>query len=415
MQVCIHRGAKEIGGSCVEILSEGKRLIIDLGLPLDADKNEEKYLPDIAGLNGDDESLLAVLISHPHLDHFGLLAHISNEIPVIMGADARRILTEVSRFLPDNWPVPPAGLDLRSEIPFELGPFKITPFLIDHSGYDAYAIMIEADGKRLFYSGDFRMHGRKAGLTRKLIDNPPQNIDVLLLEGSTLGRLKNHESFPSETDIENQFVDTFSNAKGLTLVHASSQNIDRIVSVFRACKRTGKTLIIDLYTAIILEATGNKRIPQSNWPNIAIYIPQRQRVQIKNNQWFDLIKKHSNNRIFIEDLKQISNKSVLLFRPIHIRDLEKAELMDNAVYIYSQWEGYWEKDSFSYIKEWLSKYNITKISIHTSGHASINHLQNFAEALKPSRIVPIHTFMPETYKELFNNVELHIDGEYWEV
>jgi len=54
MQVCIHRGAKEIGGSCVEILSEGKRLIIDLGLPLDADKNDEKYLPDIAGLNGDD-------------------------------------------------------------------------------------------------------------------------------------------------------------------------------------------------------------------------------------------------------------------------------------------------------------------------------------------------------------------------
>jgi len=415
MQVCIHRGAKEIGGSCVEILSEGKRLIIDLGLPLDADKNDEKYLPDIAGLNGDDESLLAVLISHPHLDHFGLLAHISNKIPVIMGADARRILTEASRFLPDNWPVPPAGSALRSEIPFELGPFKITPFLIDHSGYDAYAIMLEADGKRLFYSGDFRMHGRKAGLTRKLINNPPQNIDVLLLEGSTLGRLKNHEAFPSETDIENQLVDTFSNAKGLTLVHASSQNIDRIVSVFRACKRTGKTLIIDLYTAIILEATGNKRIPQSNWPNIAIYIPQRQRVQIKNNQWFDLIKRHSKNRIFIEDLKQISTKSVLLFRPIHISDLEKAELMDNAVYVYSQWEGYWERDSFSYIREWLSEHNITKISIHTSGHASIDHLKQFAEALKPSRLVPIHTFMPETYKELFNNVELHIDGEYWEV
>jgi len=89
--------------------------------------------------------------------------------------------------------------------------------------------------------------------------------------------------------------------------------------------------------------------------------------------------------------------------------------MDNAVYVYSQWEGYWEKDSFSYIREWLLEHNITKISIHTSGHASIDHLKQFAEALKPSRLVPIHTFMPETYKELFNNVELHADGEYWEV
>ena len=34
MQACIHRGTKEIGGSCVEVISSGKRLIIDLGLPL---------------------------------------------------------------------------------------------------------------------------------------------------------------------------------------------------------------------------------------------------------------------------------------------------------------------------------------------------------------------------------------------
>ena len=91
MQICIHRGAKEIGGSCVEVIFEGKRLIIDLGLPLDAEKNDKKYLPDISGWDGLDDSLLAILISHPHLDHFGLLAHISPRIPVIMGKDARRI------------------------------------------------------------------------------------------------------------------------------------------------------------------------------------------------------------------------------------------------------------------------------------------------------------------------------------
>ena len=35
-----------------------------------------------------------------------------------------------------------------------LGPFTTVPFLVDHSAYDAYAIMVEADGTRLFYSGD---------------------------------------------------------------------------------------------------------------------------------------------------------------------------------------------------------------------------------------------------------------------
>ncbi len=415
MQVCIHRGAKEIGGSCVEIISNGQRLIIDLGLPLDAKKNDAKYLPDISGFDGNDDSLLAILISHPHLDHFGLLAHISSKIPIIMGANARRILTQASRFLPSNWPIPADGLNLKSEIPIELGPFKVTPFLIDHSGYDAYSLLIEADGKRLLYSGDFRMHGRKAKLTERLIANPPECIDVLLLEGSTLGRLKKHESFPREEDIEQKFVNTLTNASGLTLVHTSSQNIDRIVSIFKASKRTGKTLVIDLYTAIILEATGNKNIPQSFWPKIALYIPQSQRVQIKNNQWFDLLKKHSQNRIFIDNLKEISTKYVLLFRPLHMRDLEKADLCKDSVYVYSQWEGYWEQESFSYLREWLAKHNIPKVSIHTSGHASIDDLNLFAEALKPTKIVPIHTFMPEKYSEIFRNVQLHSNGEYWEV
>ncbi len=416
MQVCIHRGSKEIGGSCVEVVSDcGKRIVLDLGLPLDAESNDKKYLPNIPGLDGSDDSLLAVLISHPHLDHFGLLGHISGNIPVIMGKDARNILIKAAPFQRGDWSVPALGLNFKSETPFELGPFKITPYLIDHSGYDAYSILIEADGKRLFYSGDFRMHGRKAKLTEKLMTHPPEKIDVLLLEGSTLGRLENHETFPTETEIEERLATVFAETTGLTLVHTSAQNIDRVVSIFRACKRTGKTLVIDLYTAVVLEATGNKNIPQSDWPEIALYVPEKQRIQIKQNQWFNLLKRHLKNRIFISNLQSISNSSVLLFRPLHIHDLENADLLKNALYIYSQWEGYWDKEENEYFRDWIDKHKIPKISIHTSGHASPTDLKRFAEALAPLRIVPIHTFMPEKYQELFNNVELNADGVYWEV
>jgi mRNA degradation ribonuclease J1/J2 len=77
MRVCIHRGSKQIGGSCIEVETDSQRLLIDLGLPLDAEKNSIQYLPKISGLDGSDPSLLGILISHPHLDHFGLLTHIS--------------------------------------------------------------------------------------------------------------------------------------------------------------------------------------------------------------------------------------------------------------------------------------------------------------------------------------------------
>jgi ribonuclease J len=415
MRVCIHRGSKQIGGSCVEVENDGQRLLVDFGLPLDAEENNSQYLPKINGLDGSDPSLLGVLISHPHLDHFGLLAHISSKIPVGMGAAARRLLEAAAPFLPGNWPTPSEGWNYQSGQGFDIGPFRITPFLVDHSAYDAYALQIECGGKRMFYSGDLRSHGRKATLFRLLTTNPPKNIDALLLEGSSLGRLDNDQRFPTEKEIEAQLIHAFSNTEGLALVHTSGQNIDRIVSIFKASKKTGRKLIVDLYIAAILAATGNDNLPQSIWSDVALYVPQSQRVQIKKNAWFDLLKRHSANRIFIENIQQTTRKSTLLFRPLHRFDLERGECLSGATYIYSQWEGYWERGAYEMVKDWLQRHGIPKYSIHTSGHASPAELKKLVTKINPGKVIPIHSFFPDKYPELFPNVEAHNDGEWWEV
>jgi ribonuclease J len=415
MRACIHRGSKQIGGSCVEVESRSQRLLVDFGLPLEAEENHRQYVPSIAGLDGSDPSLLGVLISHPHLDHFGLLAHISEKIPVGMGAAARRIIEASAPFLPGNWPTPTQGWNYQSGKSINIGSFLVTPFLVDHSAYDAYALMIESGGKCIFYSGDFRSHGRKAALFERLTANPPQNIDALLLEGSSLGRISDHQQFPTEKEIEAQLAHLLSTTEGLALIHTSAQNIDRIVSIYRASKRSGRKLVIDLYTAAILEATGNEHIPQSTWPDVALYVPQAQRIQIKKNGWFDLLKRHSTHRIFIEHLQNSSRKSTLLFRPLHRFDLERAECLAGATYIYSQWEGYWEQGAYEMVKDWLERHAIPKHSIHTSGHACPTNLKNLVSAINPRKVVPIHSFMPERYPELFPNVEAHDDGEWWEV
>lgn len=414
MRICIHRGSKQIGGSCVEIESQGQRLVIDLGLPLDAEENISKYLPQVIGLDGKDPTLLGILISHPHIDHFGLLANISPTIPVGMGTAARRILKAAAPFLPGKWSVPNQGWNYQSRKGFVIGAFRVTPFLVDHSAYDAYALLIEGDGKKLFYSGDFRAHGRKETLFDSLVANPPKNISTLLLEGSSLGRLDNDQHFPKEKDIETQLVQVFSETEGLAMVHTSAQNIDRIVSIFRASKRTGRKLVIDLYTAAVLEATGNNNIPQSDWPEVALFVPHFQRIQIKQNAWFDMLKRHATHRIYIEDLKDVPKNSTLLFRPLHQLDLGWGDCLKNAAYIYSQWDGYWEKDSYAKLKEWLDKHDIQKINIHTSGHASPHDLKGFVEAINPGKVVPIHSLFPERYPDLFPGVEIHNDGEWWD-
>lgn len=415
MRVCIHRGSKQIGGSCVEVESRGRRLLIDFGLPLDADDNKSQYLPEVNGLDGTDPTLLGILISHPHLDHFGLLAHISPKIPVGIGPAARRILEAAAPFLPGNWSTPARGWNYQSERSFDIGPFRVTPFLVDHSAYDAYALLIESDGKSIFYSGDFRAHGRKTALFERLIAKPPTNIDALLLEGSSIGRIGDDQQFSKESDIEAELVRVFSATEGLALVHTSGQNIDRIVSIMRASKRTGRKLVIDLYTAAILEATDNQNIPQSDWPEVALFVPQAQRIQIKKNAWFDLLKRHAANRIYIEHFQEAARKSTLLFRPLHRFELERGKCLAGAAYIYSQWEGYWERGAYDMVKDWLEKHTIPKISIHTSGHASPVDLKQFASAINPRKVVPIHSFRPERYSELFSNVQPYDDGEWWEV
>jgi ribonuclease J len=124
---------------------------------------------------------------------------------------------------------PTAGKHFESGKPLQIGPFAITPHLVDHSGFDVYALEIEADDRRLFYSGDLRAHGRKSKLFELMLKRPPKNIDVMLMEGSSLGRIDGSECFPTEEKLERIFIERFKITPGIVLVACSAQNIDRVV------------------------------------------------------------------------------------------------------------------------------------------------------------------------------------------
>ena len=410
MKVRIHRGTQQIGGTCIELVAAGDRIALDFGLPLDGDATDTGLVPEIAG-----DDLRGIVISHPHIDHYGLLHHLSGgATPVVMGSAARRIVQAAAPFT--GQPLPSLdGPNLEPGKTLELGAFRITPYLVDHSAYDAYSLLIEAEGKRLFYSGDFRAHGRKSKLYEQLVANPPENIDVLFMEGSSLSRLESDESFPTESDLESEIVAHLKAAEGMVMFHTSAQNIDRVVTLYRACKRTGRPLVIDLYAAAILAATENKNIPQSDWDGIHLYLPKLQAIQVKKNEWFPLLKEHSANRIYPEQLKEIGRNSVILFRPLMRPDLNDAGCLDKASYIYSQWAGYLEQGTYASTEEWLKTLGIEIHHIHTSGHASPNDLKRFAEALAPRALIPIHSFATDKYSELFSNVVYRQDGEWWEV
>src|SRR5512147_585537 len=77
MKVHFLGGAKEVGGSCIFIELDGKKILLDSGIRQSAGKDP---LPDFRSIQ-EYGGLDAILVSHAHLDHIGSLPLISKEYP----------------------------------------------------------------------------------------------------------------------------------------------------------------------------------------------------------------------------------------------------------------------------------------------------------------------------------------------
>jgi len=377
---------------------------------LDTDP-EPGLLPPVPGLLAVDESLLGVFISHAHQDHFGLLVYAAARPRVFIGEAAARMLRAAGLFWPGA-----KGLGesepLRDREAIEIGPFRVTPYLVDHSAYDAYALLVEADGERLFYSGDLRAHGYKGRLFGRLLREGIPDLDVLVLEGTTLGRSEK-EAYPTEAELAQSMERIFRDTSGLVLVCTSGMNIDRLVTIYKAARRAGRDLILDMYAAGVLRATGNLRVPQAEWQGVRVFLPWSQKQAIKRAGAFEFARSFSARRVYPEDLAVTASNSVMLFRASMIRDLEDADCLDGAALIYSLWRGYLDREQQRPLLEWLDRRSIPRFDCHTSGHAAPRDLRRLAEALKPRVVVPVHSEVPDRYLEVFDNAALKRDGEWW--
>ena len=170
-----------------------------------------------------------------------------------------------------------------------------------------------------------------------------------------------------------------------------------------------------MYTAHILAATENLRLPQADWPEIRVFLPWSQKMRIIKDQSFEIANMYRMARIYPEQLAIAAKMSVMLFRPSMRKDLEKAGCLDGASLIYSMWNGYLKDDSMQSFLKWLTERSIPMHKCHTSGHASVKDLQRLRAAFGDAVVVPIHTQQPELYEKAFGNVEIHSDGESWEV
>jgi ribonuclease J len=304
-----------------------------------------------------------------------------------------------------------AGVDrLDDRRRIAVGPFAVTPFIVDPSVRDASAILVEADNVSTLYVGDLR-----AGILDKLLLAPPPHVDLLLMEGATIGSATNADGFATESDFEDQFAFIFRQTRGMPLVWCSPQNVDRIVTIYRACLRAERQFIVDVGTAEMLRTTVvPAAVPREVCEGIRVFVPPGDKRPGKRGGRPSAAVVEAPPKLTVDDLASVASRSVMLFRPVMMRDLEQAQCLTNARLIFSMWSGYLEYENSNPVLEWLDRHNITLDQFHTSGHAAIIELVELRRAFAAAPVVPIGRH-PERFAVLFGKVEHRAIGEWWEV
>jgi ribonuclease J len=388
--------------------------------PFDENETEKKsttelieagILPDIPSLY-QDNSDTAVLISHPHKDHYGLMGRISPSCTVWMGKVTHKLI-ELTNTVGDKPPVENVRY-FEHDKEFEIGDIAVHPFLMDHSAVDAYAFLLKKDEKSLLYSGDFRMHGKKAKMFDWFCLKVEKNVDYLLLEGSTIGRTD--KPFRTENELEENFIQTFKQTKGITLVYVSSQNIDRLTTIYKASRKANKIMLVDFYTANVLKLVnkngyGSIPFPSFSYSKLKVYFPNSLTKRIYDlKKGEELVFPFTKYKIGRDKIDEMADQLVMIVRPSVQQDLERyLHKYTDGCFIYSMWEGYINrpgktKDFLNFIA--AKGMPINDKDFHTSGHADLAGLKRMVEAVQPKNLVPIHTFEGDKYAELFQGTNV---------
>ena len=254
----------------------------------------EGILPDVPGLYPHDPTapdVAAIILTHSHLDHYGLAHHAHPAIPVY-GSDGTIAILEVGpRVLPRR----ELPTDLR-RLPTDERCGSGQPLGDGHPRRPCRARLARAarraDGQRLLYTGDLRAHGRTGFRFENLLaDKRVRGVDWLLCEGTTLGsrarptgcaaRSSRGEARRAGARRPRQ-AGRGGRPRARTSIASSPAS--------RRPRRSGRLLVIDPYQAYVLMklAPLSKNIPQFTWDGVRVSFAPYQVDRLKDAGLMDL-------------------------------------------------------------------------------------------------------------------------------
>ena len=339
-------GEGRIGANLIEICYRKTKLLVECGLELEPTEFGKAIRENVLNSRYD-----ACLVSHCHADHAGLIDKIEKKTKVYIGPTAKRILKITEKKKYDK------VLTFNGKM--NIGGITITPYLCDHSAMDSYMLYFSANGKSILYTGDFRGHGRKS--YSALLSRLPQ-VDILICERTNPDGVKAW----SEAKLQEKFEELMRENCDIYVL-TGTMNADRIVTIYKASRKTRRHMLVDDTQAYRLNKIGGSIPHPRSHKEIKVVRPSA-------TQKFSGMQPYT-----------------MLVRSSMTDALDKLlETRPDATLIYSMWSGYREKEDIKQLLEIFERRNCPIYTLHTSGHADSDAIQKLIDTIKPKEIKYVH-------------------------
>ena len=413
MEIKIHRGLEQIGGCITEISTATSRVFIDLGQNLPGNGVEQTPEQDklmIENLfNSNKKDNEAVFYTHGHEDHIGLFEYVPMDVPQFMSTGTKELILIKYRTLIEGneLTLEQIGKDDYSQkeliektinqnisignkielisrmktwnktsprkkpSSITIGNITITPFFNCHSIYDSHMFLIEAEGKRIWHTGDYRSHGYMGKGLYPTLKKYATHIDTLITEGTMLNR---QDECIHESKVANKMANVMQAFKYIFVV-ASATDIERLASIKNATIEAKKPMYVFSKFLVSTMKLFTKLESESSH-GLFDFTPRL----FKHNY---LNRLRNRGFVLITGTSQISR----------IAELLKELPTDETLLVYSTWDCYYKipEQVLASPKHKLFRELFSNVvDIHTSGHADIATIKKVIEIVKPKEIICIH-------------------------
>lgn len=407
MKIIIHRGIAQIGGCITEIATVKTRILIDLGQNLpDGDGEIKDILANRKEIEKITQGIDGIFYTHYHGDHLGLFHYVPHTTQQYIGKIAKQVtlckyrqLSYIKSLRPQTAQqikVLDEMEELNPAVSILVGDIKVTPYFVSHSAYESYMFLVEAGGRRILHTGDFRGHGYLSKgllLTIKKLILAQDKIDFLITEGTMLSRIG--EKVMSEKMLQREIQKVMIRYKYI-FVMCSATDMERLATCYAANKRLKyRPLLCDSFQKEILEIFSKSAGKQSD-----LFL-------------FDRVCDFNSGNTRLLD-HMVKNGFCMFVRATdkfkHYYQVLASRLNPvETVLIYSMWKSYINPNGKHAVKRYIDFISMfpNLERLHTSGHASAKCLASICNLVNPAvGIIPIHSESPRTYMNL--PIETHL-------